>query len=512
MNRYSSGPQTRSRSRLRSNGNESINSSRSAKRARPANANRPRSASRNRYANANRPRSASRNIYANANRPRSASRNRYANRPRSASRNRSRSAAAEEPQRLEIQREEELTQPYSQEELSLDLRPPFVRANSAHLEPQPLERRLSASERHLLAESSGSDLLLVEVSENKYFSAEENSPPNSQSLQRFHSVTEHQSPLRFVLYTGDVEIAQRFSHNPPIYIEYNSRQRVPLTSVFLNRNSGTKRDQIKSRLPQSVQHLSQGFTDQQYDNALTREHYFLLTIERDTRTLERDDIPSEPPTGEIYGVLCCSEETATRNSADFVDSAGARLINFDIFANSTRYIYVHLFTFLSDKTVGYDFFTGSFMLEGLYDLFNHRREQRIIYLEAITVPATIQFYERFGMERLNTMVLTSTIPGNPPISIHFDPFQGVIVPAEVPFVLLNFRQIQEAAIAAKRTRQARKNATGQRLQAGIDPDTIPQPTDEQIRRLEAAVSQFFIEKARDDPRGGEQHYFIHRGP
>ena len=379
---------------------------------------------------------------------------------------------------------------------------PLLRSNSAHLEPQPLGRRLSAAERPSL-QRTGS------VSENsqlhRYFSfiesaSEENSPPNSQPLERsFISVSKFQSPLRFVLYTGDVEIAIRFTGIESIPIKYNSKQNVGLDVVFLNQNAGSEIAEIRRRLPASVQYLSDQFTDGQYNNALTVKGYFLLTIEQDTRTPGPHDQLTAPPTGEIYGVLCCSEETATVDSSRFVDSAGTSLINFRSLPG-TQYIYVHLFTYLSAKTLGDQFFTGSLMLEGLYNLFNPRGDERIIYLEAIRVDATVQFYERFGMERLNQMVLTSSIPGNPPISVYFDPFKGVVVPDEIPFVLRNRRQIEQAAAAAQRMRQSRNNATAHRLHLGIVPSALRQPTPEERRRLENAVSNFLRERARIDPR------------
>jgi hypothetical protein len=379
---------------------------------------------------------------------------------------------------------------------------PLLRSNSAHLEPQPLGRRLSAAERPSL-QRTGS------VSENsqlhRYFSfiesaSEENSPPNSQPLERsFVSVSKFQSPLRFVLYTGDVEIAIRFTGIESIPIKYNSKQNVGLDVVFLNQNAGSEIAEIRRRLPASVQYLSDQFTDGQYNNALTVKGYFLLTIEQDTRTPGPHDQLTAPPTGEIYGVLCCSEETATVDSSRFVDSAGTTLINFRSLPG-TQYIYVHLFTYLSAKTLGDQFFTGSLMLEGLYNLFNPRGDERIIYLEAIRVDATVQFYERFGMERLNQMVLTSSIPGNPPISVYFDPFKGVVVPDEIPFVLRNRRQIEQAAAAAQRMRQSRNNATAHRLHLGIVPSALRQPTPEERRRLENAVSNFLRERARIDPR------------
>ena len=374
-----------------------------------------------------------------------------------------------------------------------------VRANSVRLENQPLERRLSAGERQRLAQSSGSDLILAGPENSplleRFYSVAgaENSPPNSQSLQRFVSVSEYQSPLRFVLYTSDLEIAQRFTQDHPIHIQYNSNQYAPLTSVYLNKVSHDERKQIRGRLPESVQYLSDSFTEGQFNNSITLDHYFLLTIEQDTVKPERPDQLAELPTGEIYGVLCCSEETATRNSASFLDSAGSRLIPFDTFIG-TPYIYVHLFTFLSNRTVGNQFFTGSFMLEGLYKLFNPTEQnERIIYLEAITIPATLQFYDRFGMLRLMQMEING-------ILYYFDPFKGFVVPDEIPYVLYQESQIRDAAIAAEETRRTRQTQVAQRVQASI-PGGLPVVTNESRRRLENNVLNFSLRSQRRDPRG-----------
>jgi hypothetical protein len=418
-----------------------------------------------------------------------------------------RQAAAEEGYNSNQSGQTSNTEPYSEHNdnftnfnnalvpVRANSRQPLLRANSAHLEPQPLERRLSAGERRNLAQSSGSDLIIYEVPENQYFSAEENSlsPPNIQPLQRFHSVTEHQSPLRFVLYTSDLDLSIKFAHHPPIPILHNSNQVVPLTSVFLNRNSAPEIRQIRSRLPASVKYLSDEFTQGQFKNSLTLPNYFLLTIEQDTRTPERDDELAEPPTGEIYGVLCCSEERATKDSSIFQDSAGNRLIPFDTF-NGTPYIYVHLFTFLSDRTVGNQFFTGSFMLEGLYKLFNPTEQnERIIYLEAIRVDATLQFYDRFGMLRLIQMEINGTL-------YYFDPFKGFVVPDEIPYVLYQESQIRDAAIASERTRRRRQAEVAERVQSSI-PSSLPVVTNAQRKGVEKSVLNFSLLRRRGDPRG-----------
>jgi hypothetical protein len=376
--------------------------------------------------------------------------------------------------------------------------------NSAYLNPRPLERTDSVGERRHLA---GLAQLYDEPELLQRFETASAGSQNSESsidLRRYKTI--HQSPLRFVLYTSDLEIATRFTDKGSIELKHNSNHSVPLTVVYLNRNDIHERSPVRAdiirRLPQSVQYLSETFREGQFINSITLDHYFLLTIEYDNRTRERHDLPSQPPTGPIFGVLCCSEERATVESSIYLDDSGDRLIPFDSHAGDP-YIYVHLFTYFSDRTVGYHFFTGSHMLEGLYNLFNpiEGRDGRIIYLEAITVQATINFYERFGMERLKQMRLTSNNPINPPISVYFDPFKGFVVPDEIPYVLYQESQIRDAAGVAKGTRQARGNANAQRVEAGIDPSTLRQVSPVEARQIEEAVFEFLLQRARRDPRG-----------
>lgn len=299
-------------------------------------------------------------------------------------------------------------------------------------------------------------------------------------------------------------MAQRFIAAPPIQLVHNSNQNVPLDVVFIA-FPGIRFDQIdgiRSRLPESVQYLSQTFTEGQIDNALTKPNCFLLTIEPDNGVADRVTQLTEAPTGPIFGVLCCSEELATVDSSRFVDDQGAPLIPFESHARDP-YIYVHLFTYLSDRTVGQNFFTGSLMLEGLYNLFNpiERRghDGRIIYLEAITVQATIQFYERFGMTRLNQMTLTSNNPINPPISVYFDPFKGFVVPDEIPYVLTNHDQIEVAAIAAREQRDTRQSLIEQRVMALVQATPQRPISDAERAALEEVLEEFRREKAKSDP-------------
>ena len=147
------------------------------------------------------------------------------------------------------------------------------------------------------------------------------------------------------------------------------------------------------------------------------------------------------------------------------------------------------------------------MLEGLYNLFNPRERQgqngRIIYLEAITVPATIQFYERFGMRRLNQMTLPAPIiiNSNPVSSVYFDPFKGFVVPDEIPYVLYQEDHIIDAAGVAQAARGRRSAAAAQTLQAAIDPNTLRQVTPEEARQIENAVFDFVLLRARQDRLG-----------
>jgi hypothetical protein len=375
--------------------------------------------------------------------------------------------------------------------------------NLSYLHRRTLERTESAGERRHLAGLSELDEESEPLQRFYSASASQNSEYSTE-LIRYDSI--HQSPLRFVLYTSDAAIVARFAGKKSIQLYHNSNQSLPLTVVYLNRNALPERADIIRRLPTSVQYLSETFTRGQFNNSITLENYFLLTIEYDTNNPEGPDELPQPPTGPIFGVLCCSEETATVDSARFVDDHNVRLIPFDSLVDDP-YIYVHLFTYLSDRTVGYHFFTGSHMLEGLYNLFNPIEREgvdgRIIYLEAITVPATLNFYERFGMERLNQMTLPApiTINGNPTTSVYFDPFKGFVVPDEIPYVLYQESQIRDAAGVAHTTRRARANATAQRVQAAIDPSTLRQVSPEEARQIEDAVFDFFLLRARQDRLG-----------
>jgi hypothetical protein len=380
--------------------------------------------------------------------------------------------------------------------LSRSLSLPFIK-NSGYLESRPLGRTISAGERRNI----GQLVEELEPSQNFYSAPASQNSEYSIGLERYESLSSRQSPLRFVLYTSDVEIARRFTSRETIQIRHNSLQNIPLTVVFLNRIAHEERADIIRRLPESVQHLSQSFTEGQFKNSITLPNYFLLTIEEDTTRSEANNQLSKPPTSEIFGVLCCSEETATRNSSDFVDSAGARLVTSFDTTSGYIYTYVHLFTYLSSRTLGNRFFTGSLMLEGLYDLFNPIRDERIIYLEAIRVQATLDFYNRFGMEELSQMTLTSSNPINPPILVYFDPFKGFVVPDEIPYVLTSREQIVRAAGVAHTTRRTRANATAQTVQASIDPSRLRQISPQEALELEQAVFDFFEEKARHDPRG-----------
>jgi hypothetical protein len=403
---------------------------------------------------------------------------------------------------------------------------PLTRSSSV-----PLTRALSLGQKYELSSVTGTDLVLSQTLSHTLERYVTGSPgevaaevaaeaANSQggsddsqgSLIRYLSLPKNgQSLLRFVLYTSDVEMAQRFIDAPPIQLLYNSSQNVPLDVVFIThpRFRHDQIDGIRRRLPESVQYLSQSFTEGQIDNALTKPHCFLLTIEQDNgqpgRTVQQ---LTQAPTGPIFGVLCCSEELATVDSSRFVDDQGAPLITFESHVNDP-YIYVHLFTYLSDRTVGANFFTGSLMLEGLYNLFNpierivHNRGHngRIIYLEAITVQATIQFYTRFGMTRLSQMRLSSSIiiQGILTNLVYFDPFKGFVVPDEIPYVLTNHAQIRDAAIASRRERDAKQSVAEQRLMAQVQARQ-PRPISDYERvQLEIALIRFRDETARSDP-------------
>ena len=134
------------------------------------------------------------------------------------------------------------------------------------------------------------------------------------------------------------------------------------------------------------------------------------------------------------------------------------------------------------------------MLEGLYKLFNPTEQnERIIYLEAIRVDATLQFYDRFGMLRLIQMEINGTL-------YYFDPFKGFVVPDEIPYVLYQESQIRDAAIAAERTRRRRQAEVAERVQSSI-PSSLPVVTNAQRKGVEKSVLNFSLLRRRGDPRG-----------
>jgi hypothetical protein len=134
------------------------------------------------------------------------------------------------------------------------------------------------------------------------------------------------------------------------------------------------------------------------------------------------------------------------------------------------------------------------MLEGLYKLFNPTEQnERIIYLEAIRVDATLQFYDRFGMLRLIQMEINGTL-------YYFDPLKGFVVPDEIPYVLYRESQIRDAAIASERTRRARQAQLAERVQSSI-PSGLPVVTNAQRKSVENSVLKFGLLNQRSDPRG-----------
>ena len=144
------------------------------------------------------------------------------------------------------------------------------------------------------------------------------------------------------------------------------------------------------------------------------------------------------------------------------------------------------------------------MLEGLYNLFNpiERRghDGRIIYLEAITVQATIQFYERFGMTRLSQMRLPTriSIQGILTDLVYFDPFKGFVVPDEIPYVLTNHDQIEVAAVAARNQRDTRQSLIEQRVMAQVQGTPSRPISDAERNALEEALEEFRRDKAKSD--------------
>jgi hypothetical protein len=193
-------------------------------------------------------------------------------------------------------------------------------------------------------------------------------------------------------------------------------------------------------------------------------------------------------------MLCCSFEYASVSSQDYTDAAGTPILNFQSVPHDV-YVYVHLFTFLGDRATGDEFFTGSHMLEGLYLLFNYEQDNMIIYLEAIDVQPTLDFYDRFGMERL---------PRHPVSGTYFDPFQNLEVPDELPYVLYDHNQIQVASVLAFQARQARVAGNRARIMALVEANAhaaLQQPlTDEDREMIERSVSIYNHTRARRDPR------------
>ena len=466
------GPVTRSRARAMARGTS-----------------RYRSRSRNRNGNGNR------NVNGNRSISRRGRRNRSISRRGRGNRNRRVSKAAEEDENTD-EETGEIIQGFPGTVLSPEDSRVLNQITEAPEEVK-LERAESLRERQLLRRQSGgedSDLISQPSQPLERFDSAAgpvNMHSNSESeLVRYSSVT--QSPMRFVLYSSDINLLGRFVSTDSVQLKHNSSQNVPLDYFHVHPQFEPEVDAIKARLPASVQHIGQGFTDSQIDNALTKPNYFLLTIELDTR--------DGSLTGPIYGILCCSEERATVNSSRFLmpDGVTPLITSFNTYIG-TPYIYVHLFTFLSERTLGYHFFTGSHMLEGLYNLFNPVGEAgRIIYLEAIDVPATLNFYDRFGMEKVPEMTLTSNIPGNPPKSVCFDPLNGLLVEYEKPYLLHNEGQIRDAAEAARLTRDTRGAATEQRVLATARQSGAPAASNNAATRVENAVYNFGISRARRD--------------
>jgi hypothetical protein len=110
--------------------------------------------------------------------------------------------------------------------LSRTFSEPLMRSLS-YLHHRSLQRTESAGERRRLAD-------FAPVYEESFHSPSasqesQNNGSNPEPLTSYHSL--RQSPLRFVLYTSDVEIATRFSGTDSIQLYHNSDQNVPLTVV-----------------------------------------------------------------------------------------------------------------------------------------------------------------------------------------------------------------------------------------------------------------------------------------
>ena len=368
------------------------------------------------------------------------------------------------------------TQPYSNNGM--------YATNSMMPGPQPLSRQQSALERYesiqYTPEGDASDLVMEAIPD------EQVAP-----LERFYSV--QQSGVRFVLYTSDAALMDTFRSGRgfirnEIQLLYNSWQTVPIDYVLVDASDQSQVDAIRARLPESVQYIGEGFANSQMNDAVTTDDHFLLTIEA--------DLPHS--TRPVFGMLCCSFEYAEVNSQDYVDAAGTPILNFQSVPDDV-YLYVHLFTFLSDRASGDEFFTGSHMLEGLYLLFNHADDNTMIYLEAIRVQPTLDFYDRFGMERL---------PLHPVAGQYFDPFKNVDVPDEVPYLLYDRNQIQVAATLAYQARQQRQALQRQGVHSRIEAlvadaaaAALLQPLTEADRTfIERSISVYRHTRARADPR------------
>lgn len=367
------------------------------------------------------------------------------------------------------------TQPYSNN---------GMQTNSMMPGPQPLSRQHSALERfesiQYTPEGDASDLVM-----------EADPDDHVAPLERFYSV--QQSGVRFVLYTSDAALMDTFRSGRgfirnEIQLLYNSWQTVPIDYVLVDASDQSQVDAIRARLPQSVQYIGEGFSNSQMNDAVTTDDHFLLTIEA--------DLPHS--TRPVFGMLCCSFEYAEVNSQDYIDATGTPILNFQSVPDDV-YLYVHLFTFLSDRASGDEFFTGSHMLEGLYLLFNHADDNTMIYLEAIRVQPTLDFYDRFGMERL---------PLHPAAGLCFDPFKNVDVPDEVPYVLYDRNQIQVAATLAYQARQQRQALQRQGVHSRIEAlvadaasAALLQPLTEADRAfIERSISVYRHTRARADPR------------
>jgi hypothetical protein len=135
------------------------------------------------------------------------------------------------------------------------------------------------------------------------------------------------------------------------------------------------------------------------------------------------------------------------------------------------------------------------MLEGLYLLFNYEDDNTMIYLEAITVQATLDFYDRFGMERIAL---------HPVSGGHFDPFKNLDVPDVVPYVLYDHNQIQVASVISYQARQTRmRQGRGYTrimdlVQEAANASLLQPITDEDRAMIERSLSVYNHTYARRD--------------